>query len=77
MGYIVERLHGRHQRDYLIGFDPIWGGTWSLSGAKAMRFESEAKAETAMDDVVAIGRPVSWRMPDFGFRPTFTVCPVA
>ena len=64
-GFIVKRRVGWHTM-FLVGWDVIWGPCWSLNEKHAIRHQAGSLAIAAIEDAVAIMKPVPWRVPSMG-----------
>lgn len=66
--FLVSRTYNHHgDTDYLSGFDVIWGPIWVGCRGSALLM-TEAKAEAALSDAIAIMRPRPFCVPDLGAR---------
>lgn len=66
MTYLVKRTHGKAGwRDYLAGWDIIWGPVWGAHRA-AIEFTTSAAAREALTTANVIMAPVPWRVPHLG-----------
>jgi hypothetical protein len=70
---VVARIYNVHgSRDYLVGWDILWGPIWS-SRCGAIQFPDAASASEAIATAIAIVRPSPWIVPDFGGGSTYSV----